>query len=200
LRGIVLLFFGVLPCPDRKNLSLRVVKNDSKTFQITSNCSSGLPWKVCREWRRRSFQDFPDVLAQFRNPKTKGAAQRVRIEDSTVGDWAKKFTDIETSPRNASKNRPYSLGTMNAYKTYGNTHSKSDPFAGLIMSEMELAVCACMFPSGLHRVEIAALKPDCLDWSAPKITLKYSWQRHNKRTGAGAHKEQKAREASLPDE
>jgi site-specific recombinase XerD len=36
---------------------------DSKTFQITLNCSSGLLWKTCREWRRRSFQDFPFVFS-----------------------------------------------------------------------------------------------------------------------------------------
>jgi hypothetical protein len=39
-------------------------RNDSRTFQITLNCSSGLPGKVCQEWRRRSFQELPDALAQ----------------------------------------------------------------------------------------------------------------------------------------
>jgi hypothetical protein len=135
-------------------------RGGSKTFQITINCSSGLPWKVCREWRRRSFQDLPDALIQFRNPKTKAAAeagvfalveylkkkleegtvQRIHIEDITVGNWAKKFIDIETSPRtgrNASKNRPYSLGTLDTYKTYYNAHIKNDPLAGLLMSEVD---------------------------------------------------------------
>jgi hypothetical protein len=93
-------------------------RRDTKTFQITINCSSGLPWKVCQEWRRRSFQDLPNALAQYRNPKTKaaaeagalalieylkkgieeGAIQQVFGENITVGDWAKKFIDIETSP------------------------------------------------------------------------------------------------------
>jgi integrase len=135
-------------------------RGDSKTFQITINCSSGLPWKVCREWRRRSFQDFPDALIQFRNPKTKaaaeagafalieflkkkqeeGTAQRVRVEDITVGAWIEKFTALETSPRtglNASRNRPYSPDTVETYRGYYNTHIKGDPFTKLKMAEVE---------------------------------------------------------------
>jgi hypothetical protein len=146
-------------CPDLQN-PLPPRRGDSKTFQITINCSSGLSWKICREWRRRSFQDFPDALIQFRNPKTKaaveagafalieylkknlenGAALQAKVKDGTVGDWAKKFIDIETSPRtgrNASKNRPYSPGTLDTYKTYYNTHIKDDPFADLPMSEVD---------------------------------------------------------------
>jgi ribonucleotide reductase alpha subunit len=44
-----------------------------------------------------------------------GTAQRVRVEDITVGAWIEKFTAIETSPRtgiNASRNRPYSPDTV----------------------------------------------------------------------------------------
>jgi hypothetical protein len=127
-------------------------RRDSKTFQITIDCSSGLPWKVCQEWRRRSFQDFPDVLIQFRNPKTKaaaeagafalieylkkrleeGTAQRVRVDDITVGDWAKKFIDIETSPRtgrNASKNWPY-WRLVKAITSSASTSDMSNPEKG----------------------------------------------------------------------
>jgi integrase/recombinase XerD len=282
-------------------------RKDTKTFQITINCSSGLPWKVCQEWRRRSFQDLPNVLAQYRNPKTKaaaeagalafieylkkgieeGAVQQVRGENITVGDWAKKFIDIETSPRtgrNASRNRSYSPGTLDTYKNYYNNHIADDPFAGLLMSEvdeddvmiftsrlsikklkngnpmagsrtftgtivflrmvfreyqrkhkrwfnpfqdldppsqnsipydalpedeflklfgpgvlqntMELAVCACMFLSGMRRAEIAALKPDSLDWNTPKILLKNAWQRYEKKGRVlGPTKSKKARDA-----
>ncbi|MDR0451733.1 MAG: tyrosine-type recombinase/integrase, partial [Treponema sp.] len=271
------------------------------------NPASGLPRKVCLDWQRRSFQDFPDALAQYRNPKNKSAAdagvialiqylnreteangaRRVLPEGVTVGDWAGKFTDYETSPRtgrNASKNRPYSPGTLDTYKTYYNAHIKDDPFAGLLMSEvdeddvtafinrlsakrlkngnlmggsrtfagtiiflrmvfgefrrkhkhwynpfqdldppglnsvprdalpedeflklfspgvlrdtMELAVCACMFLSGLRRAEIGALKPDCLDWNTSKITLKYSWQRYEKKNRVlGPPKSKKVRDA-----
>jgi hypothetical protein len=135
-------------------------RGDSKTFQITINVSSGLSWKIGREWRRRSFQDLPDVLIQFRNPKTKaaakasafalveylkkkleeGTARRVRVEDITVGAWIEKFTAMETSPRtgaNASKNRPYSPDTVGTYRNYYNAHIKGDPFTNLKMAEVE---------------------------------------------------------------
>jgi integrase len=67
---------------------------------------------------------------------------------------------------------------------------------GVLQSTMELAVCACMFLSGLRRAEIAALKPDCLDWSTPKIIIKNSWQRYEKKNRAlGPTKSKKVREA-----
>jgi len=50
-------------------------RNDSKTFQITLNLPCGLPRRICLEWERRSFQDFPDELACHRNPKTKTSAE-----------------------------------------------------------------------------------------------------------------------------
>jgi hypothetical protein len=99
-------------------------RGDSKTFQFTLNPSCGLSKRVCTEWRRRSFLNLPDELAQYRNPKTKsgavtfinflkkkqeneGSARRVSVEDVTVGAWIEKFTELETNPRagiNASKN------------------------------------------------------------------------------------------------
>jgi integrase/recombinase XerD len=280
-----------MPRPQRPFTVKR--RNDSKTFQFTINPTSGLPRKVCQDWRRRSFQDLPDTLALYRVPKNKTAAESGVLaliqylekqmeqnearksynEAVTVGEWVSRFTEIETSLRtakNANKNKPYSLGTLDTYKTYYNCHIKGDPFAKILMSEvdeddvmtytnrlslkklrggnlcggsrtfagvviflrmcfneyrkkhkrwfnpfqdldapqlnsvprdslpedeflklfepgvlrdtMELAVCACMFLSGLRRGEIAALKPDCLDWVTPKITVKYNWQRYNKRT------------------
>ena len=137
------------------------MRNDSKTFQLTLNPSCGLPRRVCEEWRRRSFQDFPDDLAQFRAPKSKpaaeaaayaliqylkkkqseeGSARRVCAEDITVGAWIEKFTELETSPRtgiNASKNKPYSYDTLDSYKGYYKLHIKDDPIAGLRMAEVE---------------------------------------------------------------
>jgi integrase len=69
---------------------------------------------------------------------------------------------------------------------------------GVLQDTIELAVCACMFLSGLRRAEIAALKPDCLDWSTPKITLKYSWQRYDRKNRVlGPTKSKKVREAPL---
>jgi integrase/recombinase XerD len=265
-------------------------RGDSKTFQLTINPSSGLSTRICREWRRKSFENLPDALAQYRRPKTKAAAeagafaliqylkqelednntQRISSDAITVGDWIEKFTNIETSlrtGRNAAKNRSYSLDTLDTYRTYFNAHIKEDPltkvkmseveeedillftnrlslkkkkngapldgtrtFAGIIIfvrmafneyqkkhkrwlnpfqdmeppqlntgkrdalpedevvklfapgvlrDTMELAVCAIMFFSGLRRAEIAALKPDCLDWRTPKITVKNAWQKYD---------------------
>jgi hypothetical protein len=134
--------------------------HDSTTFLFSINPASGLPRKVCLDWQRRSFQDFPNTLVQYRNPKNKSAAdagvialiqrlnqdleanntRRIPPENVTVGDWAKKFTDIETSPRtgrNASRNRSCSLGTLDTYKTYYNTHIRNDPIAGMLMSEVD---------------------------------------------------------------
>ena len=50
-------------------------RSDSKTFQITLNHTCGLPERVCAEWQRRSFLDFPEELALYRRPRTKSAAE-----------------------------------------------------------------------------------------------------------------------------
>ncbi|MDR1444934.1 MAG: site-specific integrase [Treponema sp.] len=50
-------------------------RTDSKTFRLTINFTSGLPGRVCAEWRRRSFLDLPDELSPYRTPKTKSAAE-----------------------------------------------------------------------------------------------------------------------------
>ena len=95
-------------------------RTDSKTFRLTINFTSGLPERACAEWRRRSFQDFPDELAHYRDPKTKsgkldsalaeagataliawlkkkqaeGGALRIKAEDITIGEFAKEmFTE-----------------------------------------------------------------------------------------------------------
>jgi integrase/recombinase XerD len=275
-----------------------VKRTDAKTFRLTINFTSGLPERVCAEWRRGSFQDLPDELAQYRVPRTKSAAEAgavamvaylkkkqdegttrwVHVEDITVGAWIEKFTAIETSPRtgiNASRNRPYSPDTVETYQGYYNAHIKGDPFSLLKMAEveeedateyitrlsvkklaakkdkadrsmggtrtfagviifirmafreyqkknrkwfnpfqyinpplvnsktrdalpedemlklfepgvltttMELAVCAAMFLSGLRRSEIFALKPECLDWHTPKITVKNAWQKFSRKS------------------
>jgi integrase/recombinase XerD len=67
---------------------------------------------------------------------------------------------------------------------------------GVLRDTMELAVCSCMFLSGLRRAEIAALTPDCLDWNTPKIIIKRSWQRYNKKNRVlGPTKSKKPRNA-----
>jgi integrase/recombinase XerD len=136
-------------------------RKDNQTFQFTLNPACGLPPRVCLEWRRRSFLSLPDDLANYRNPKTdkaaqagvkafitylikkqaeEGSARRVSVEDITVGAWIEKFTELDTSPRtgiNASKNRPYSLNTIDSYRCYFNCHIKGDPICKLKMSEVE---------------------------------------------------------------
>jgi len=267
-------------------------RNGSKTYLITLSTASGLSDRICKEWYRKSFQNFPRELAAYSNPKTKasaeagalaligylghkqdeGGAKRVMTEDISVGAWIEKFTAIETSPRtgiNASHNRPYSPDTIETYLSYYNVHIKGDPFTELKMIEteeedalefitrlavkkladgrtiggtrtfggvvifirmafkeyqrrnrkwinpfqyisppilrnrrrdalpedevlklfspgvlqdvMELAVCAAMFLSGLRRSEIFALKPECLDWHTPKITVKNAWQNFDRK-------------------
>jgi len=133
-------------------------RKDSNTYQITLNPSCGLSRRVCNSWSRRSFQDLPDALSAHRYPKTKAAAQtaafalieylkvekgdsiRVAAENINVGDWIEKFTALETSPRtgiNASKNKPYSLNTIDLYQSYYKCHVKDDPICKLMMSEIE---------------------------------------------------------------
>jgi integrase len=51
----------------------------------------------------------------------------------------------------------------------------------ILKETMDLAVCAAMFLSGMRRSEIFALKPECLDWHTPKITVKNAWQRFNRK-------------------
>jgi len=136
-------------------------RNDSNTFQFTLNPNCGLQDRVCDEWRRKSFQDLPSELIDYRTPKDEkeaeagvialivylknklqeeGSARRVAVEDITVGAWIEKFTALETSPRtgiNASRNRPYSLNTIDLYQGYYKCHIKDDPICKLKMSEIE---------------------------------------------------------------
>jgi integrase len=137
-----------------------IIHKRGNSFQITLNRNCGLPWRICAEWKRRSIKTFPDELFNYQNPKTKadcktsvlalitflrkkqeeGAAGRIVIEDVTVGDWIERFTRLETSPRtgiNASKNRPYSVGTVAGYQCLFNCHIKGDSLAGLKMAEVQ---------------------------------------------------------------
>jgi integrase len=133
-------------------------RNDAKTYQISLNPACGLPGKICQQWKRRSFQDFPPELAQFRNPKNKAAAQAGAFalieflknvheparESSdnriTVGAWLEKFTRLEGNPRSArniARSRPYSIKTIGRYEGLYRNYIKNDPFARSCMSEVE---------------------------------------------------------------
>jgi hypothetical protein len=79
--------------------------------------------------RGQSFQ-----FTLNKKKQAEGSALRVSAEDITVGDWIKKFTDLETNPRtgiNASKNRPFSCDTLAHYADYYRLHVKDEPIAKL---------------------------------------------------------------------
>jgi len=107
-------------------------RSDSKTYRFSINPTCGLSERVCEEWDRVSYQNLPAELAHLRNPKNKdaaeaaaqalivflrkkqeeGCARRVSVDDITVGDWIKKFTELDTSPRTG----------INAYKKQAFFH------------------------------------------------------------------------------
>jgi hypothetical protein len=118
---------------------------------------SGLPARVCREWCRKSFQDLPNELAQYRNPKNKAAADtgafaliQLMLNDTAkniapsdtiiVGGWLEKFTVMAGNPRgarNVAKNRPFSQKTIEGYECYYRVHLKNDPMMDLKMADID---------------------------------------------------------------
>ncbi|MDR2760085.1 MAG: hypothetical protein LBB78_11985, partial [Spirochaetaceae bacterium] len=52
-----------------------IIHKRGNSFQFTLNSTCGLPRRVCAEWQRRSFLDLPEELSQYRNPRTKSAAE-----------------------------------------------------------------------------------------------------------------------------
>ena len=104
-------------------------RKDSKTFQFSLNPPCGLPERVCRDWRRASFQKFSPELVRYSAPRNREAAdagvfmliqflkekqnasdtKRTPTKGISVGEWLEKFTSMETSPRAAllaAENRP----------------------------------------------------------------------------------------------
>ena len=147
-------------------------RKDWKTFIITLNITSGLPAKVCREWQRKSFQNFPAELIHYSQPKTKAAAESgamalisflknsgvtVKKDDPLVGDWLRLFTSITDSPKGARKiaeNRPYSEHSIDRLKGLYDVHMKGDPFMELLMSEIDVSdALAFINRMGLRKLE-----------------------------------------------
>jgi integrase len=276
-----------------------IIHKRGNSFQFTLNSTCGLPQRVCAEWQRRSFRALPEELSNYRNPSSKPeakanvqvliaflrkrleaglSAKRPVTEDITVGDWLRKFTRIETSPRtgiNISENGSCSEDTLTTYESYFKCHLEGDPILDLKMAElekqdvidlstrmsvkkmaerkdkdgkirvpgremggtrtfvgvikfvrmafknyeaanecwlnpyrgvkepkyesierdaftedeilkffspgvllttMEVAVCAAIFWAGLRRAEVFALKPEDLDWHNEEINVKRAWQ------------------------
>jgi len=265
-----------------------IVNKRGNSFQFTLNTTCGLPQRVCNDWQRKGFKAFPDELSNYRNPKTKPeakancrvliaylkkkieageTARRVVTTDITVGDWLRKFIQIDTSPRtgiNIAENGSCSEDSILTYESYFRCHIEGDPILELKMSEvdrqdvidlstrmsvkkikpgremggtrtfvgvikffrmafknyecsnegwlnpyrtlkepkyesterdafseeeilklfspgvllttMELAVCAAIFWAGLRRSEVFALKPEDLDWHNQVINVRRTWQ------------------------
>jgi len=132
-------------------------RNDSETYSLTLNPASGLPPRICREWQRKSFSNFPPELLPYSMPKSKPDARTSAVAliaflknetepkpikkcNISVGDWMKKFTSVTESPKAArlmSKNRPYSDSSVDRLKGLYEVHMVGDPFMAMQMSEVE---------------------------------------------------------------
>jgi integrase len=134
-------------------------RNDSQTFILTLTVASGLPRSVFTSWNRRSFSNFPDVLAVYRRPSSKAFAERGAValieylkketdprktelpsDDPLVDDWIRKFTMFEGNPRSAriiGKNLPYSPVTILGYKSVYGRFLKRDPLMRRRMNSLE---------------------------------------------------------------
>ena len=130
-----------------------------KTYILTLNPSCGLPSEVCDEWKRRSFQKLPDVLANYRCPvnlpEAKAGVQaligylkkiidysgsgKTNHSNVTVGKWLIRFTSLEDNPRSAkliAAGTPYSPDTIEGYRCKFETHLKNDPIMNYKMAEI----------------------------------------------------------------
>ena len=121
-------------------------REDRKTFLFSINKTSGLPKRVCDEWQRRSFSQFPDELIQYRSAKysptakgdvpaaaktavqaliahlkakqAEGSARQIKTEDITVGEWIEKFIQMETSPRTGINNSKNKPPSVSTFTGY----------------------------------------------------------------------------------
>ena len=158
-----------------------------KTFILTLNTTCGLPPEVCNEWQRRSYQNLPSALANYRNPANKPAActgavllieyLKKQAADTgyiklnhlnvTVGNWLIRFTSLDNNPRSAkllAAGTPYSPDTIEGYRCKFETHLKDDPIMVYKMSEINEDDVL----SFLGRVGLKSL---CLGKNQPKIQI-----------------------------
>jgi len=132
------------------DFSLKRRSKTNRAFVLSINPQSGLPLSVCQEWQRRSFSCLPPELSEFRNPKSKAAAERgagalidLLREDLEIGvsrklnaplpigKWLERFTSLENNPRAerlVSGGLPYSPETIEVYRLYFGRYIKDDPF------------------------------------------------------------------------
>jgi hypothetical protein len=106
---------GVCYAKNLRTLYHRKAQRHKKVF-LTLNPSRGSPASVLLEWRRKSFENFPDCLAEYRMPKTKGAAETgamllirhvkrnleagvmASTDAATVGKRLEKLTEADGDP------------------------------------------------------------------------------------------------------
>jgi integrase/recombinase XerD len=160
-----------MPRP-KKPFVVQKRRGSKSSFILTLNITSGLPARICREWERKSFQNFPAELINHSFPKTKAAAEAgaialiaflknagtvVKKNDYLVGDWLRLFTSITDSPkgaRNIAENNPYSEQSVDRLKGIYEVHMKNDPFMELPMSEVETSdALAFINRMGLRKLE-----------------------------------------------
>jgi len=131
-------------------------RKDTQKYIVTLSPLSGLPERICREWNRASFSNFPIPLAHLREPKSKSAADaaaetlieylkkksnlssKVQFEDVNVGDWFERFISLDNNPRSArliAAGVPYSPDTIEGYRLRYHQFLESDPFMLIKMSE-----------------------------------------------------------------
>jgi len=146
-----------------KPLGAFSVKRRSKTnraFVVSVNSASGLPLEVCAKWQRRSFSCLPPGLSEFRNPKSRAAAEMGAMalidllrDDLSLansgrrnaplptGKWLARFTSLENNPRAerlVSGGLPYSPGTIDMYRIYFNRYISDDPFLGMDINAVDV--------------------------------------------------------------
>jgi hypothetical protein len=136
-------------------------RRDTKRFVVSIYPASGLPVRVCEQWRRSSFSNLPPALARLRDPRTRAAAESAALvliaflkkqdlpppvpipeNDPTAGEWLVRFTSLEDNPRAArliGEGSPYSAGTIELYRQSFERHIRGDSFCDLRMSGINQA-------------------------------------------------------------
>jgi len=152
----------------------------------------GLSAAECDAWGvRRAFSTFPEELKEYRQPRSRRAAERgaqaliaflqkkpgalaIRNDDSpTMGEWVRLFLDLETSPRAVrlvGKNRPYSPQTIYNYQSIYDAHLTNDPILSRKMESIEQAdILLLLGRIAAHRITIGQPRKPRKDRKTGKV-------------------------------